>query len=72
MAENDIGNGNAQKHPLSNHRAAGESLERIDGAQVTFAQKNPIVPELLSAPRAFVNFFNGFYAAVNAVQAELH
>jgi len=39
---------------------------------MTFAQKNPVVSELLSASRAFVNLVNGFYTAVNAVQAELH
>jgi hypothetical protein len=39
---------------------------------MTFAEKNPVVAELLSAPRAFVNLVNGFYAAVNAVQAEFH
>jgi hypothetical protein len=72
MAEDDVGHGYAEQQSLGNHGAAGERLERIDGAQVTLAEEDAVVAKLLRAPGAPVNLVDVFDAAVNAMQAEFH
>src|SRR5688572_4725153 len=43
MTKDHVGYGNAEKNALGQHRAAGQGLEGIDGAQMTFAEKDSVI-----------------------------
>lgn len=69
MAKTHISDGDPKEHTLGEHGTGSESLERVDGAEMTFADENSVVCQLFSALRALMNFIDMLNAAVNAVKA---
>jgi hypothetical protein len=72
VAENHIGYGDAQEQTLRDHSATRQGLKRVDAAQMTLAEKNPVVAQLFRLARSPMNLADCLYPAVNAVQAKFH
>ena len=67
MSENHVRNRDPEQHALSEHRAAGKGLKRIDGAQMALAKKNTIIAKFFGTARAPVNFIDTLNAAMEAM-----